>query len=269
MTLQSDRPAFYFLLPCQKFSIFSCECPDGFHGPRCEFEDVPATQQPNSGGSSSGNSGSGNSGSSTGNGSGGGTTGNPPNSGSGGSATGSAGGSGSSGAGTEVVDAAYEVCTLECMNGGQCREGSKDLSGSYLDLGPELSDPSSSKTVDLSKSTAGNFEHCDCPTGYTGVKCEYEVDECRNTEGEVEHICLHGSRCAKPEGAKAWSCACEDAFTESQKYAGKFCQHHQTTTCESKVDPSHPYEGPANLAFCVNDGVCIDIVEDGKRYVSF
>ena len=240
---------------------------------------MPAIQQPNSGGSGwsgnndgeggsgSSNSGSGNGGSSAGNGSGGGTTGNPPSSGSGGSATGNTGGNGS-GAGTGVVDAAYEVCTLECMNGGQCREGAKDLSGSYLDLGPELSDPSSSKTVDLSKSTAGNFEHCDCPIGYTGVKCEYEVDECRSAEGDVEHICLHGSRCTKPEGAKAWSCDCEDAFTESQKYAGKFCQHHQTTTCESKLDPSRPYEGPVNLAFCVNDGVCIDIVEDGKRYVS-
>ena len=259
--------------------IFSCECPAGFHGPRCEFEDRDVETRPPVSGGNSGGGGNNDTGESPGSsGGGGGNAGNnggststsppvstqpPASNGSGGSANGNLANNGGGADTGDDSNASYEVCTLECMNGGKCREGAKDLSGSYLDLGPELS----ATSVELDQSTSGrNFEHCVCPIGYTGVKCEYEVDECRSDDGsEVEHICLHGSTCTKQDGAQAWTCECEDAFTDSSKYAGKFCQHHHTTYCTSDPDSALGYEGPTSMAFCVNDGTCIDFVEDGQK----
>jgi hypothetical protein len=157
---------------------------------------------------------------------------------------------------------------LECFNNGECREGAKDLSGSYLALVPELSDPTLSGEFDqLTKATDGEgFEHCICPVGFTGVRCEYQIEECKSdpNSDDVDHICLHGSTCRQIDDTKEWTCDCAEAFTESQKFAGKFCQHHHTMTCTSE-EQSNIYQGPSSFAFCVNDGVCIEFVENGQR----
>jgi hypothetical protein len=150
----------------------------------------------------------------------------------------------------------YENCTLNCYNGGDCRKGAKDMSA-ILGVGPELS-----HLVDVS-SHSENFEHCVCPTGFTGLKCEHEYTEC----GNGEHMCLHGSKCTPPKDEQhpLWTCDCEEAFREDHKYAGEFCQHHHTTTCTTSDAENSIYQGAVSLTFCVNDGVCIEIKENGQR----
>ena len=146
---------------------------------------------------------------------------------------------------------------MSCDNGGECRKGAKDMSA-IIGVSPELS-----HLVDES-SHSENFEHCVCPTGYTGLKCQYEYEEC----GASEHICLHGSKCVPPpDGAERpmWTCDCEEAFREDHKYAGEFCQHHHTSMCTTSDSVNSVYQGSATLAFCVNDGVCIEINEGGQR----
>lgn len=150
----------------------------------------------------------------------------------------------------------YTNCTLTCSNGGECRKGAKDFS-SILGVGPELS-----HLVDTDTHSE-NFEHCVCPKGFTGSKCEHQYVEC----GNGEHICLHGSKCIPPDdGDKypVWTCDCEQAFREDHKYSGEFCQHHHTTLCTTSDTENRIYQGAASLAFCVNDGVCIEI-EDGEQ----
>jgi hypothetical protein len=146
-------------------------------------------------------------------------------------------------------------CSLECQNGGKCKTGVVD--GTLLELGPELDH--------LGPIPNEDEEHCDCPQSFMGSHCEASVQECGDGDDDGEqHICLHGSQCRREGGESGeWTCECEKAFTPNHKYAGTFCQHHHTTTCTNN-GISGIYEGPSNFAFCVNDGLCIEMVEYGE-----
>jgi hypothetical protein len=146
--------------------------------------------------------------------------------------------------------AASHKCLLECQNEGKCQTGVID--GTLLGLGPELDQKKTNPNEDE--------EHCVCPKGYMGSHCETSVQECGD---DVEHICLHGSTCQREGESGEWTCDCEKAFTPDRKYAGTFCQHHHTTTCTND-GISGIYEGPSNFAFCVNDGLCIEMIEYGE-----
>eukprot|EP00980_Cylindrotheca_fusiformis_P022636 scaffold9523_cov103-Cylindrotheca_fusiformis.AAC.13 len=81
----------------------------------------------------------------------------------------------------------YAGCNLSCENGGTCQKGQKDL-GTYGRFASELSS--------LITETHLNFEHCVCPPSYFGIRCEYEVELCKESE-----FCLHGGACeANDEG---------------------------------------------------------------------
>jgi len=173
--------------------IFTCVCPNGFHGPKCEFPD----DQPQD-------------------------------------------------------NKDYEECSLQCANDGKCRKGAKEP------MKTTIKDASDEIKAELDVQHNEDFEHCVCPEGFTGLTCELEADHC----GNGEHVCLHGSTCMKSATGK-WSCDCPSAFTEDRKVAGKFCQHHHTSTCTPDQQPKI-YRGPTSFAFCVNDGVCKDIVVEGE-----
>ena len=46
---------------------------------------------------------------------------------------------------------------------------------------------------------------CSCIPGYTGTKCEINIDECRHDP------CQNGGRCI--DGIDTFSCDCEDGYT--------------------------------------------------------
>ncbi|KAL3936431.1 MAG: hypothetical protein SGBAC_008249 [Bacillariaceae sp.] len=80
-------------------------------------------------------------------------------------------------------------CSLQCMHGGTCHKGEKGMEA-YGKFAVDVSH--------LIQETHINFEHCICPSGYFGVKCEYEFEECGE---EGEHMCLHGGSCeVAPDG---------------------------------------------------------------------
>lgn len=90
--------------------------------------------------------------------------------------------------------------------------------------------------------------------GYLGLKCEHKVNLCR----DGLHACFHGSKCNNEEEGNSF-CECYDAFTASDKYAGKYCEFKNTSTCayEKYVDEFDL------LAFCVNGGKCKSNIIDG------
>ena len=78
--------------------------------------------------------------------------------------------------------------------------------------------------MDMFNHTNVDFEHCVCPDGYFGIRCEYEVEECGNSG----HVCLHGSTCnAEPGNTK---CNCDDA---DELAAGLYCEFTATDECDT------------------------------------
>ena len=154
-----------------------------------------------------------------------------------------------------------QICTLDCLNGGTCRNGTKDTrtlrSLGLLELANETHD--------------GNFQYCECPDGFIGVRCDRPVKACVNSNNnETEHVCLYGGTCAKADGTDEFECNCETAFSNSvvvlearglnssstARAAGRFCEYVATSFCTSNGQPG---VGSDEMAFCVNGGICNQI----------
>ena len=105
-----------------------------------------------------------------------------------------------------------------------------------------------------------DLEHCVCKDGFTGSKCEHRYEECGN--GEL--MCLHGTKCVPPKNElhPRWTCECDESK------GGKSCQHHRTSMCTTDDAQNQVYLGYKSLISCFNDGVCIEVVENGERSVS-
>jgi hypothetical protein len=171
---------------CCIHSITGCTCPEGFHGPICEFSD-------------------------------------------------------------DEENGDYEDCSLHCNNGGECRNGVKDVSFLGLfNLGPVVSN--------LNMTHNADFEHCVCPDGYVGLTCDIRLTSC----GDDSHICLYGSTCV--EDGDGYTCDCEVAFTGLDKFAGDHCQHKATEFC---TDDGVPGSGMDNTSFCVNNATCTNPKDGG------
>ena len=138
------------------------------------------------------------------------------------------------------------VCDLNCENGGSCRLGVKgykdDLDELYL---PALA----------TKHNDGMY--CSCPEGFTGVRCEVDVNHCHLDDGSKSEtdFCLNGVQCA-PENPdlngidKKFSCQCNEGSDEiSQMLSGRFCEYAVTEYC-SKNRARHSH------SFCTNGGKC-------------
>ena len=142
----------------------------------------------------------------------------------------------------------YPVCDLDCHNGGSCRFGVKG----YKDSLDELFLPA------LAKKHV-NGMHCSCPEGFTGVKCEVDVNHCHLDDGSKSggeaDFCLNGVPC-NPEDSnmdgmdKKFSCQCDrDEDEISQMLTGRFCEYAVTEYC-SKDRARHSH------SFCTNGGKC-------------
>jgi len=142
-------------------------------------------------------------------------------------------------------------CHLNCMNGGICANGAKDL-GLLHDKIADVSHLNQTYDED-------SFAHCVCPEGWVGLTCEHRLEIC----GDDEHVCLHGSTCIVDEnGNHACDCSQADELVgENDKplFAGDSCQYTGTDICTIGEDyPGKP------LFFCVNGGRCNAQVSGGQ-----
>lgn len=97
-----------------------------------------------------------------------------------------------------------------------------------------------------------DFEHCVCPIGYVGLRCEHKLDICPGGQ----HACLNGGACrsALKNGVLDFGCDCVGAASDNHRYAGEFCEMESTDFCT--IDGQMPLGGPAIIAFCTNGGIC-------------
>ncbi|MBN3307147.1 CRUM1 protein, partial [Amia calva] len=108
--------------------------------------------------------------------------------------------------------AGADVCAVEpCLNGGRC----EDLFNLFnCTCSPGWTGPRCEINIDNCASNPcihGNCSHktssyeCDCHPGYTGRSCELEIDECAN------HKCGRGATCL--DGINRYSCLCPENMT--------------------------------------------------------
>ncbi len=139
--------------------------------------------------------------------------------------------------GVDKID--YNQCGLPCQNGGTCRKGIDQTKEN--ELMRKFAHEDFSDVLRPSPSLI-SFEHCVCPTGYFGIYCEYQIEDC----GNGEHMCFHGSTCLR--NGEEFSCDCLSSKT---KTAGLFCEHVASSECEQWVDMQNGHRG-----FCTNGGKC-------------
>ena len=135
-----------------------------------------------------------------------------------------------------------QECSLQCENGGLCKVGIKDFS-KMAEYG-----------LDIAEYLGGQEEygeHCVCPQGFSGVKCQTE-----NVVRCGDGICFNGSECVQTvslEGKEVINeyCRCKSGG-EDGGFAGKFCEHVPSTKCPA------PYGHSPDEYFCTNGGECPD-----------
>lgn len=136
------------------------------------------------------------------------------------------------------------ACDLPCRNQGACVVGASD------------SNQASRRAADLLHiDTDLDGMHCQCPDGYAGALCQYQIQHCGD---DNDHVCLHGSRCVESPtkgagGASTTKFRCE-------------CEDPDDPVCNKKVEYCTPeaghveyFESMAVPAFCVNGGKCEDV----------
>ncbi|KAL9189747.1 hypothetical protein ACHAXT_009422 [Thalassiosira profunda] len=135
-----------------------------------------------------------------------------------------------------LAEEGFSDCRLDCER-GVCAKGFK----SYDDL--VGTGPFPAKLVFDIISSGG--EHCVCPDGYTGLRCEIEVDKC----GDAKY-CYNGATCSYDRSGNP-VCDCNSAHTDETSFAGLGCEHESTTFCTPGMDQDQ------KDAFCTNHGRCI------------
>jgi len=136
-------------------------------------------------------------------------------------------------------------CDLDCENGGSCRLGVKGYKDSYDEM---------NLAVYNTKQEDGM--HCSCPSGFTGVRCEVDINHCHSNGGAEDHFCLNGVLCAPDDPAfdgvmKKYACQCDHAGDEiSQMLVGRFCEYAVTEFCTKDDHARHSH------SFCTNGGKC-------------
>lgn len=124
-----------------------------------------------------------------------------------------------------------------CQNGGQCVPGLKDMSHTILGEVIKQHDENDLSHIMKRDPNSTEFEHCQCPSGYTGYHCQHEFQACPNGK----HVCFHGSECVGDDKETKCSCNQED----NSALAGKYCQHEATIQC-----------GDDKFRYCFNGASC-------------
>lgn len=142
-----------------------------------------------------------------------------------------------------------EPCLLQCENNGVCRKGAKDTS--RMDRFNDI--------VNRTLRYNDDFEHCVCPKGFVGLRCETRMDVCPG----VNHVCLHGGVCKGMNDGTGFSfgCNCQPADTTTSMFGGEYCEYESTELCT--VNGLVP-QGETGRAFCVNNGECQGFANHGE-----
>ena len=117
----------------------------------------------------------------------------------------------------------FEDCRLECEH-GTCSKGFKSYD-ELIGTGPFPAQ----LAFDI---ISANGEHCVCPSGWTGLKCEIPVEKCA---GSSDKYCYNGAKCQYfSDGSSV--CDCNMAHTEDVSFAGVSCELEHTSYCEAGFD---------------------------------
>ncbi|CAJ0968186.1 unnamed protein product [Ranitomeya imitator] len=130
-----------------------------------------------------------------------------------------------------------------CQHGGQCQDLFNSFSctcpsgweGVHCEL--NIDDCKSKPCAHGSCYDLENGYRCDCSSGYTGENCEINVDDCQH------HQCLHGGSCL--DGVNSYTCRCPT------NYVGAYCE------CQININDCEPNP-------CLNGGACQDSVNNYK-----
>jgi len=143
----------------------------------------------------------------------------------------------------QYVSGTVPGCDLDCQNGSYCtfdetakqKQEEEQFMFRYWEDGDDLDDP--------------NPVHarCECPEGFAGRYCEIETIPCG------DNVCYNGGSCLERvvDGATVYHCDCTSSYTDTESYAGRFCQYPATSFCTKSG-------GLNGHLFCVNDGLCKD-----------
>ncbi len=134
-----------------------------------------------------------------------------------------------------------ESCDLNCFNGGYCKKGAKDYSALF-NLGLDIDHY-------LGGSNVGG-EHCVCPEGFYGVRCQLEEEE-DNIDYCGGGVCFNGGLCVEKQNSWGetvdYHCECNGFEAD---IAGEFCEHTDVTWCPA------PEGHDKTKYFCANGGDC-------------
>ncbi|KAJ9580613.1 hypothetical protein L9F63_024228, partial [Diploptera punctata] len=131
-----------------------------------------------------------------------------------------------------------ECLSLPCQNGGVCRS----MESGYIICDCPLGYVGSFCEFEVKECDSGPCYHgatctdiapshynCSCAPGYMGTNCEMETDEC------IENACKNGATCV--DGVNSFSCLCTDGF--------------EGEDCNKNID-----ECVGDL--CLHNGTCVD-----------
>lgn len=116
-------------------------------------------------------------------------------------------------------------------------------------------------------------ERCKCQPGYFGDDCSFQAEICADEVGPGGvQTCLNGGHCYKVDHMSGaaneyeYQCDCRKAYGDASAYAGHQCEYPAEVSCEKSPDQSRNDVSPSSYAFCVNGGVCLQLVERGEAF---
>lgn len=157
----------------------------------------------------------------------------------------------SASSGSDAVSASTVAaeCPIECANGAECKLGSHDF-----DFFPK---EANGAVFTFLQTTTRQGWYCDCPAGFTGLRCNREYEICplslNTTSSTDAHFCFHGGSCLTglTDGTHETIddsqrfCDCKDATHNGTPYFGKYCEIEGAIRCSDDSD-----------AYCTAQGQC-------------
>jgi hypothetical protein len=120
----------------------------------------------------------------------------------------------------QITDDADVECNLECSNNSVCIQGNQSTLG-------HGTHPLTGGPLDFHKELNRDGWHCDCPHGFTGLRCQQKYVSC--TDGD--HACYNGGTCipglADTYGNEQLYCDCDAAINiqnPQKRHVGKYCE---------------------------------------------